>query len=104
MIRSYGSEVSISADSPIDLQTHTVLSDGKWQPESLLDYFVREGFATAAITDHDRVDTIAKMQKLAQERDFPLLVATEMTTRWNDGIVDILCFGFDQNLTPLHDF
>lgn len=103
MSRSYGSGITISADSFIDLQTHTHLSDGKWTPEALIDYFVSEGFATAAITDHDRVDTMTDIQRIARERGFPLLVATEMTTQWRDSLVDILCFGFENNPAPLSD-
>jgi predicted metal-dependent phosphoesterase TrpH len=103
MTRSYASDISIPADSFIDLQTHTHLSDGKWTPEALIEYFVTEGFATAAITDHDRVDSIADVQSMARERGFPLLVATEMTTQWRDSIVDILCFGFENNPSPLSE-
>lgn len=101
MTRSYASDVTISGDAFIDLQTHTHLSDGKWTPEALIDHFVTEGFAAAAITDHDRVDTLADVQRIARERGFPLLVATEMTTHWRNSIVDILCFGFEQNPNPL---
>jgi 3',5'-nucleoside bisphosphate phosphatase len=103
MMRSYASGTSIPEDSFIDLQTHTHLSDGKWTPEALIDHFVTEGFATAAITDHDRVDTMTDIQRMARERGFSLLVATEMTTRWRDSVVDILCFGFENNPSPLSE-
>jgi hypothetical protein len=101
MIRSYANDLSISADSFVDLQTHTHLSDGTWTPEALIDHFVREGFAAAAITDHDRVDTLPEIQALARARGFPLLVAAEMTTRWRDSVVDVLCFDFEGNPTWL---
>lgn len=102
MIRSYVAGFTIDAQACVDLQTHTHLSDGQWTPQALLDYFVAEGFAVAAITDHDRVDTMQDIQRMAHERGFPLLVATEMTTRWRDSIVDILCFGFEHHPTPLN--
>jgi predicted metal-dependent phosphoesterase TrpH len=101
MLRSYSSGITIAADSFIDLQTHTNLSDGDWTPEALIDYFVDEGFSAAAITDHDRVDTIERVQQLARDRGFPALVAAEMTTRWRESIVDILCFSFENNPAPL---
>lgn len=101
--QSYPSGITIAPDSFVDLQTHTRLSDGKWTPEALLDYFVSEGFAAAAITDHDRVDTMVDLQHLARQRGFPLLVAAEMTTRWRDNLVDILCFGFENNPVPLNE-
>lgn len=89
------SELVLSLDAPIDLQTHTILSDGEWTPEQLVRHFVTEGFALAAITDHDRVDTVNRLQNLAHDEDFHLLIAAEMTTTWRGGMVDILCYGFD---------
>lgn len=103
MIRSYPAGVSIPADSSIDLQTHTHFSDGKWVSHDLIDHFVSEGFAAAAVTDHDRVDTMSDLQRIARERGFPLLIAAEMTTQWRGQIVDLLCFGFENNPTPLHE-
>ncbi len=99
--RSYPSGITLAADACVDLQTHTQLSDGQWTPEALLDHFLQQGFAAAAITDHDRVDTLDDLQRAARERGFALLVAAEMTTRWRDKIVDILCFGFENNPAPL---
>jgi hypothetical protein len=102
MTRSYAAGITIAADSFVDLQTHTRLSDGEWTPEDLIDHFLREGFATAAITDHDRVDTLVGTQHIARDRGFPLLVAAEMTTRWRDSAVDLLCFGFENDPSPLN--
>ncbi|MBL8166009.1 MAG: PHP domain-containing protein [Anaerolineae bacterium] len=85
----------LAADALIDLQVHTHLSDGTWLPEQLIDHLQGAGFALAAITDHDRVDTAVALQQLAAEKHFPLLVAAEMTTSWQGAMTDVLCFGFD---------
>ena len=87
----------------IDLQMHTILSDGTWTPEQLLDYLVREQFSLAAITDHERTDTAATLQQLAQERQFPLVVAAEISASWRGEPTDVLCFGFDLEKTELHE-
>lgn len=87
--------LAISAASPIDLQLHTIYSDGQWTPAQLLDHLLNAGFALAAITDHDRVDTVAEIQQLALEKHFPVLVAAEMTTVWHKDMTDVLCYGFD---------
>jgi 3',5'-nucleoside bisphosphate phosphatase len=79
----------------VDLQLHTDFSDGRWTLESLLEHLRRERFALAAITDHDRVDTMAVVQQAAHEMGVPVLVAVEMTSAWEGGMVDLLCFGFD---------
>ncbi|HUN09124.1 MAG TPA: PHP domain-containing protein [Aggregatilineales bacterium] len=84
----------LPADAPIDLQTHTIWSDGDWTPEALIQHFAREGFGLAAITDHDRPDTAAALQELAHAQGLPLLVAVEMTTTWRGQLVDLLGYGF----------
>ena len=93
----------LASDAAIDLQLHTTYSDGTWTPEQLLDYLVREQFGLAAITDHDRVDTLAALQQLALDKHLPVLVAVEMTTVWQGGMTDLLCFGFDPDRNALND-
>lgn len=87
--------LKLAPDAPIDLQTHTTYSDGKWTPAQLIDQFISMGFGLAAITDHDRVDSVMPLQELAIARNFPLLVATEMSSSWQGDAVDLLCYGFD---------
>jgi 3',5'-nucleoside bisphosphate phosphatase len=94
-------QLVLRPDSLIDLQLHTIHSDGTWTPEALLNYLTLEKFALAAITDHDRVDTALMLQQLAVERHLPVLVAAEMTTTWRGGVTDILCYGFDPHQNAL---
>jgi hypothetical protein len=107
--------LSLAADSAIDLHLHTTYSDGTWTPGQLLDYLVREQFGLAAITDHDRADTVAPLQQLALDKNQPVLVAVEMTALWKDemsgkdelsgqdNMTDLLCFGFDPPPNALND-
>ncbi len=99
--------LTLAPDSAVDLHIHTTYSDGKWTPEGLLKYLAAEQFGLAAITDHDRADTVAPLQQLAREKGLPLLAAVEMTTVWRDPsaplrldpmsglpeMTDLLCFG-----------
>jgi 3',5'-nucleoside bisphosphate phosphatase len=87
--------LSLTADAAIDLQLHTIHSDGAWTPDALLDYLAQEGFALAAITDHDRVDSVRRVQSLAADKQFPLLVAVEMSAMWQGKLTDLLCYGFN---------
>lgn len=91
----------LAAGAKVDLHTHTVLSDGTWLPEQLFDYTVGEQFALFAIADHDRPDTAPALQRLALEKCLPLAVAVEMSTLWQKGAVDLLCFGYDPHSAPL---
>lgn len=85
----------IAADASIDLQMHTTFSDGEWAPEALIEYLQGEGFALAAITDHEGIAAAVELQRVAGEKRFPLLVAAELTAAWRGQPTDLLCFGFD---------
>lgn len=87
--------LSLPANAAIDLQLHTIYSDGDWTDEQLLDYLIAERFSLGAITDHDRADVARELQKLAVDKKFPLLVAVEMSAMWKGKLTDLLCFGFD---------
>jgi predicted metal-dependent phosphoesterase TrpH len=93
----------LAADASIDLQMHTTYSDGVWAPEQLIDYLAGEQFGLVAITDHDRVDTVAALQQLATEKQLPVLVAAEMSTSWRGEATDVLCYGFDPQGNELQD-
>ena len=105
----------LAPQAAIDLHLHTTYSDGSWTPGQLLDTLVSEQFGLAAITDHDRADTVAALQELALDCHQPLLAAAEMTTLWKnelagidemsglENMTDLLCFGFDPPPTPLND-
>jgi 3',5'-nucleoside bisphosphate phosphatase len=85
----------LTAQSAVDLQVHTTNSDGVWTPSELLDYVEAQGFSLVAITDHDRVDTVADVARLSARRPVHVLPAVEMTCVWEDQALDILCFGLE---------
>lgn len=87
--------MSISPDTPIDLQMHTTYSDGRWSAEELFDYLAQEGFGLVAVTDHDRVDTVVSIQHLGAQKHVPVLPAVEISAQWRGKMGDVLCFGFD---------
>jgi 3',5'-nucleoside bisphosphate phosphatase len=91
----------LAPDAAVDLQMHTTFSDGAWTPEQLIDYLVSERFGLVAITDHDRVDTAAMLQRLSLEKQLPVLTAVEMSTSWKGEPTDLLCYGFDPEQNEL---
>jgi 3',5'-nucleoside bisphosphate phosphatase len=109
------SGLKLAADSAVDLHLHTTYSDGSWTPEELLDHLVREQFGLVAVTDHDRVDTVAALQQLALDKHLPVLIGVEMTTLWKnelsgkdelsgqDNMTDLLCYGFGPPPNALND-
>jgi 3',5'-nucleoside bisphosphate phosphatase len=93
----------LAPDAAIDLQIHTTFSDGTWTPEQLINYLVNERFGLVAITDHDRVDTVASLQQLALQKQLSVLAAVEMSTSWKGELTDVLCYGFDPEQNALID-
>ena len=94
--------LNLAPDAKIDLQLHTVYSDGKWQPSDLLDYLKAHDFALAAITDHERADTLFELQNLAIEKQMPLLCAVEISSMWQNHLTDFLCFGIKAGESALN--
>ena len=91
----------LAADAAIDLHLHTTYSDGRWTPELLLDHLLREQFDLVAITDHDRVDSVAAVQQLALDKHLPVLVGVEISAAWKSAWVDLLTLGFDGGSSQL---
>lgn len=88
-------DLTLAPDAPIDLHMHTTYSDGRWPAQELIDYLVNEGFELVAVTDHDRVDTVASIQELAAQKQLPVLAGVEMSTEWHGKMGHVLCYGFD---------
>lgn len=82
----------ISARDGVDLQMHTIYSDGQWRPVELLDYLAAHSFRVAAITDHDTLDHTDELVALGTARGVIVLPAVEVTTRWGEYWADLLCY------------
>jgi 3',5'-nucleoside bisphosphate phosphatase len=93
--------IQISSEAPIDLQLHTTYSDGRWSAEQLFDHLAHEGFALVAVTDHDRVDTVAGIQQVGAQKNVLVLPAVEISAEFHGKMADVLCFGFDPHETAL---
>jgi predicted metal-dependent phosphoesterase TrpH len=85
----------LSPDTALDLHLHTTYSDGRWTAEQLLDYLAHEGFGLLAVTDHDRVETVALIQHLGAQKHLPVLAGVEISAGWRGNMGDVLCYGFD---------
>jgi 3',5'-nucleoside bisphosphate phosphatase len=85
----------ISSDASVDLHMHTTYSDGRWSAEQLFDHLTQEGFDLIAVTDHDRVETVASIQQLGAQRQITVLAGVEISAEWRGQMGDVLCYGFD---------
>lgn len=83
---------SLRGDDPVDLQIHTIYSDGSWPPEELFNYLQREGFGAVSITDHDNLDHVEELRALGAAHGVIVVPGVEVTTSWRGGSAHLLCY------------
>jgi predicted metal-dependent phosphoesterase TrpH len=101
ILDSLTTNLTLAPDASIDLHMHTTYSDGRWPIQQLIDHLVNEHFDLVAVTDHDRVDTVAGNQELAAQQHLPVLAGVEMSTEWHGKMGHVLCYGFNPQQNDL---
>jgi 3',5'-nucleoside bisphosphate phosphatase len=84
--------ITLQPTDSVDLQLHTVHSDGTWWPEELMRYLAGVGFRAAAVTDHDHLEHTAELVELGRGHGVHIIPAVEMSTEWEGQVADLLCF------------
>lgn len=79
-------------DDAVDLQIHTIYSDGQWQPDLLFDYLHAEGFRAISITDHDTLDHVEELVALGATHEVIVIPGVEVTTMWRGLSAHLLCY------------
>lgn len=87
----------------VDLHLHTVASDGRWTPETLVARVAARGIRVMAIADHDALAAVAPARALAGARGIALVSGVEVTTRWDGRQWHLLVYGADSERGPLRD-
>ncbi|WP_336042710.1 PHP domain-containing protein [Acinetobacter dispersus] len=67
----------------VDLHTHTLISDGTFSPEQLVQAAVDLKIHTLAVTDHDTMDGLARAQDYAQAHDIQIISGVEISSQWS---------------------
>jgi predicted metal-dependent phosphoesterase TrpH len=62
-----------------DLHIHTYYSDGSFSPEEVIDFAVKVGLRTIAITDHDCVKAYTEAIPLANSKEIELIPGIELS-------------------------
>lgn len=83
---------TLRADDSVDLQLHTIYSDGHWRPEELFNYLHGEGFSAVSITDHDTLDHVEELRALGQAHGVLVIPGMEVTTTWRGLSAHLLCY------------
>lgn len=72
---------------PIDLHTHSTVSDGSETPTEVVRRAAATGLDAVALTDHDILDGLPEARLAAQAHGIELIPGTELSLDWS-GMVD----------------
>ena len=88
----------------IDLHVHTTCSDGLLRPEEVVIKAKEVGLAAVGIADHDSVDGIVRAIKTADEIEFEVVPAVELSCIHANNDIHILGYYLDYQNPELLDF
>ena len=74
----------------IDLHVHTVISDGTFSPQQVVQLASKRGLKAIAVTDHDAVGGVAPAQEEGQRLGIEVVSGVELSARSDRGILHIL--------------
>lgn len=63
----------------IDLQNHTVASDGDLTPEELVELAIEKKLSAIAITDHDSLDSVSKAIEYSKGKNIEIVAGIELS-------------------------
>lgn len=85
----------LPADATVDLHLHTRASDGLWTPETLVDRAAALGLRAIAVADHDAIDSVEPVARLATRRGIAVITGVELSVRWDGRQWHLLVYGAD---------
>ena len=78
----------------IDMHMHTNYSDGELSPDELINLAIENGIETMAITDHDTIDGIKRVDK-SKYPDIEIINGIELSAKVEKGRMHILGYDID---------
>ena len=89
----------------IDMHTHTNYSDGDLSPQELIRLAIKKGVGTLAITDHDTIEGIKKVNRnedIIVDSGIEIINGIELSAKTDKGRMHILGYGIDLNNKSLN--
>ncbi len=80
---------------PIDLHTHSAVSDGTQTPTQLIRSAIDEGLGTVAVTDHDSTAGWQEAFAAAEGTGLTVIPGMELSTNYGPASVHMLAYLFD---------
>lgn len=88
----------------VDLHMHSCYSDGKLNPNQLIDLCAKAEMPIISITDHDNVNGIEEAIAYGNQKGIQVIPGVEVSTDFEGIEVHLLGYFFDYNNTHLKDF
>lgn len=95
----------IESEKLIDMHTHTNYSDGDLSPQELIKLAIDKGISTLAITDHNTIEGIKKVNKnndTIVASGIKIINGIELSAKTDIGRMHILGYGIDLNNEALN--
>lgn len=81
----------------VDLHLHTSASDGTWSPEDLIQNVIDSGIEMFSVTDHDSIENVEAVFRLAKEENLTFIKGVEINTIKDGQIFHMLGYNIDTN-------
>lgn len=89
--------------SPIDLHSHSVVSDGTLTPAQLVAHAAAQGVRVLALTDHDDIDGLAEAADAAERHGIRFINGVEVSVTWNKATVHVVGLKVSPEHAPLRE-
>lgn len=89
--------------SPIDLHSHSTVSDGTLSPAQLVAHAAAQGVCVLALTDHDDTGGLAEAEAAARRHGVALIGGVEVSVTWNRTTVHVVGLRVAPDYPPLRD-
>ena len=87
--------------SPIDLHSHSTVSDGTMTPAELVTHAAMQGVRLLALTDHDDTAGLAEARQVAEQHGLQLVHGVEISVTWRRRTLHIVGLRVDPEYAPL---
>ena len=87
--------------SPIDLHSHSTISDGILTPTELVTHAAAQGVQVLALTDHDDTAGLAEARQAAGQHGLQLVHGVEISVTWRRRTIHIVGLRVDPDHAPL---
>lgn len=87
--------------SPIDLHSHSIVSDGTLTPSQLVDHAAAQGVRVLALTDHDDIAGLDEASEAAARHGIAFINGVEISVTWNKRTIHVVGLKVSPDYLPL---